>query len=241
MTADPYPTWQKLEELVQKGKIKNIGISKYVVLHTLVFPRLSLYLSQLQYPKVSRTLVCFLIDNLYGLGRTDRIKNLTANPLKIQPAVNQVELNFWNPQPELVNVSILHLRPQFQLKLQNVSQWSKENGLLLEAYSPLGSSDQVKETLSQPEVRAIAKELDITLAQVIISWHVQRGVRPLYYIYPIAIINTDRGCRRLYYPRASRLPVSKRTSMVRFHSNLSQQVESLVLLARSVQAPQRRL
>ena len=28
LTADPYPTWQKLEELVDKGKIRNIGISK---------------------------------------------------------------------------------------------------------------------------------------------------------------------------------------------------------------------
>jgi diketogulonate reductase-like aldo/keto reductase len=28
LTANPYPTWQKLEELVDKGKIRNIGISK---------------------------------------------------------------------------------------------------------------------------------------------------------------------------------------------------------------------
>ena len=84
------------------------------------------------------------------------MKNLTANNLKIQPAVNQVELNFWNPQPELL-------------------AWSKENGLLLEAYSPLGSNKQVKETLSQPEVRKIADTLGITPAQAIISWHVQRG------------------------------------------------------------------
>ena len=28
LTADPYPTWQKLEELVDQGKIRNIGISK---------------------------------------------------------------------------------------------------------------------------------------------------------------------------------------------------------------------
>ncbi|KAG9308473.1 NADP-dependent oxidoreductase domain-containing protein [Chiua virens] len=129
LTADPYPTWQKLEELVDKGKIKNIGISK--------------------------------------------IQNLTANSLKHQPAVNQVELNFWNPQPELL-------------------QWSKENDLLLEAYSPLGSNKQVGATLGVPEVRAtfagrpsvsliilqvkdIACKLGITPAQVIISWHVQRG------------------------------------------------------------------
>lgn len=40
---------------------------------------------------------------------------------KIKPAVNQVELNFSNPQPELL-------------------AWSKEAGVLLEAYSPLGST-----------------------------------------------------------------------------------------------------
>jgi len=85
-----------------------------------------------------------------------RIKNLTANPLKVQPAVNQVELSYLNPQPELL-------------------AWSKANGLLLEAYSPLGSSAQVKETLKVPEVQAVAKRLNITPAQALISWHVQRG------------------------------------------------------------------
>ncbi|KAG6845628.1 hypothetical protein H0H87_006681, partial [Tephrocybe sp. NHM501043] len=26
LTENPYPTWQKLEELVEKGKIRNIGV-----------------------------------------------------------------------------------------------------------------------------------------------------------------------------------------------------------------------
>ncbi|KAH9891869.1 NADP-dependent oxidoreductase domain-containing protein [Cubamyces lactineus] len=117
LTANPYPTWQKLEEMVEKGKVRNIGVSNFNI---------------------------------------PRLRNLTANPLKYKPAVNQVELNFWNPQPELL-------------------KWAKENNLLLEAYSPLGSNKQVKETLQVPEVQAIAKELGITPAQAIISWHVQRG------------------------------------------------------------------
>ncbi|OSC98051.1 hypothetical protein PYCCODRAFT_1376010 [Trametes coccinea BRFM310] len=117
LTANPYPTWQKLEELVDKGKVRNIGVSNFNI---------------------------------------PRLRNLTANPLKYKPAVNQVELNYWNPQPELL-------------------QWAKENNLLLEAYSPLGSNKQVKETLQLPEVKAIAEALNITPAQVIISWHVQRG------------------------------------------------------------------
>ncbi|KZT11775.1 Aldo/keto reductase [Laetiporus sulphureus 93-53] len=117
LTANPYPTWKKLEELVDKGKVRNIGVSNFNI---------------------------------------PRLKNLTANQLKYPPAVNQVELNFWNPQPELL-------------------QWAKENGLLLEAYSPLGSTQQVNATLTAPEVQAIAKQLGITPAQAIISWHVQRG------------------------------------------------------------------
>jgi diketogulonate reductase-like aldo/keto reductase len=28
LTENPYPTWKKLEEMVEKGKVRNIGISK---------------------------------------------------------------------------------------------------------------------------------------------------------------------------------------------------------------------
>jgi len=47
--------------------------------------------------------------------------------------------------------------------------------MLLEAYSPLGSSKQVGASLKVPEIKTIADELGITPAQAIISWHVQRG------------------------------------------------------------------
>ncbi|OCH92819.1 hypothetical protein OBBRIDRAFT_790840 [Obba rivulosa] len=117
LTADPYPTWQKLEEMVEKGKVRNIGVSNFNI---------------------------------------PRLENLTANPLKIKPAVNQVELNFWNPQPELL-------------------KWSNDNGIPLEAYSPLGGTGYVQKSLNVPQVKAIAAELGLTPAQVLISWQVQRG------------------------------------------------------------------
>ncbi|KAI0700084.1 NADP-dependent oxidoreductase domain-containing protein [Cytidiella melzeri] len=117
LTEDVYPTWKKLEELVDKGKVRNIGVSNFNIA---------------------------------------RVKNLTANPLKHRPAVNQVELSFWNPQPDLI-------------------KWAKENDLLLEAYSPLGGVGQVGKSLKVPEVQSIAEELGITPAQVIISWLAQRG------------------------------------------------------------------
>jgi diketogulonate reductase-like aldo/keto reductase len=101
---------------------------------------------------------------------------LTANPLKIKPAINQVELSYWNPQPELVAVSIFERYLPSSL-IVFFHQWAKNNGILLEAYSPLGSQDKVKDTLSIPEVKKIAGELGITPAQAHISWQLQRGVR----------------------------------------------------------------
>ncbi|KAJ7051817.1 Aldo/keto reductase [Mycena amicta] len=117
LTEDPYPTWQKLEEMVAKGKVRNIGVSNFNV---------------------------------------RRLQNLTANPLKIQPAVNQVEISYWVPQPELL-------------------EYSKAHSLLLESYSPLGGDGKVGDTLSLPVVTQIASKLGMTPAQVIISWSVQRG------------------------------------------------------------------
>ncbi|KAJ7145046.1 NADP-dependent oxidoreductase domain-containing protein [Mycena filopes] len=117
LTENPYPTWQKLEEMVEKGKVRNIGVCNFNV---------------------------------------RRLENLTANPLKIKPAVNQVELNYWFPQPDLI-------------------QWAKTHDLLLEAYSPLGGFGKVGDTLKVQEIKEIAEELGMTPAQVVISWHVQRG------------------------------------------------------------------
>lgn len=86
-----------------------------------------------------------------------RIQNLTANPLKIKPAVNQVELSYWNPQPELVKVNYYFYVWDKTLTANSFKscQWAKENGLLLEAYSPLGSEGKVKESLQIPEVHLI--------------------------------------------------------------------------------------
>jgi diketogulonate reductase-like aldo/keto reductase len=86
-----------------------------------------------------------------------RLRNLTADALKVAPAVNQVELNFWNPQPELV-------------------AFTHESGLLLEAYSPLGGGKLVKDTLNVPEIKEAAEVLGMTPVQIVVSWLVQHGV-----------------------------------------------------------------
>lgn len=53
-------------------------------------------------------------------------------------------------------------------------QWSKENGILVESYSPLGSTGAPQ--MQDEVVQAIAKAHNATPAQVLISWQVARGV-----------------------------------------------------------------
>ncbi|GAA5988926.1 hypothetical protein JCM10908_006233 [Rhodotorula pacifica] len=74
---------------------------------------------------------------------------------KIKPLANQVELNLHCAQPELV-------------------KWSKENGILVESYSPLGSTGAPQ--MQDEVVQAIAKAHNATPAQVLISWQAARGV-----------------------------------------------------------------
>jgi len=41
LSDDMFPTWKKLEELVDKGKIKNIGVCKYAFQATFICSRAS--------------------------------------------------------------------------------------------------------------------------------------------------------------------------------------------------------
>ncbi|KAF8070431.1 aldo/keto reductase [Lyophyllum atratum] len=69
------------------------------------------------------------------------------------PATNQVELHPCLPQNEL-------------------KHFCEEKGILLTAYSPLGRSTTF---FSETSVQAIAEKLNVSPAQVVLSWGVQRG------------------------------------------------------------------
>ncbi|KAE8168350.1 NADP-dependent oxidoreductase domain-containing protein [Aspergillus tamarii] len=71
------------------------------------------------------------------------------------PAVNQVELHPFLPQHSL-------------------KEWCDKHGILLEAYSPLGSDGAP--LMSDSVIQEIAKKNDVSPATVLISYHVNRGV-----------------------------------------------------------------
>ncbi|KAM0282432.1 hypothetical protein ACHAO9_010221 [Fusarium lateritium] len=74
---------------------------------------------------------------------------------KVVPAVNQVELQPFLPQHEL-------------------REYCKKNGILLEAYSPLGSTGAP--IMSDPEVKEVADKYNVSAATVLISYHICKGV-----------------------------------------------------------------
>ncbi|KAH7139788.1 aldehyde reductase [Dactylonectria estremocensis] len=76
---------------------------------------------------------------------------------EIKPVVNQIEAHPYLQQPGLL-------------------EWSKQNDVLITAYSPSGNNIYgLPKAIDDPEVIAIAKELGKQPAQILIQWAVQRG------------------------------------------------------------------
>lgn len=103
-----------------------------------------------------------------GLTRQIGVANFTINKLKpliknseIKPTVNQVELHPYLAQNDL-------------------KDFADENGVILTAYSPLGAPhlernvDMIK-IMEDDIVVNIAKEKDLSPAQVLIAWAINRG------------------------------------------------------------------
>lgn len=107
-------TWKALEEAVNSGKVKSIGVSNYGVHH---------------------------LEEL-----------LNWEDLKIQPAVNQIELHPWLPR-------------------HDIRDYCKSHGILVEAYSPLTQGKR----LGDPELNSLAKKYGYSLPQLLLKWSYDQG------------------------------------------------------------------
>ncbi|EME88669.1 uncharacterized protein MYCFIDRAFT_64092 [Pseudocercospora fijiensis CIRAD86] len=109
------------------------------------------------------------MEELYeaGKARAIGVSNWTVEGLKelltyakVKPAVNQIEIHPFLPNEELVKFCF-------------------DNDILPEAYSPLGSQNQVPTTgekvNTNPTLNQIAEKGGNTLAQVLIAWGLRRG------------------------------------------------------------------
>ncbi|KAH9909657.1 NADP-dependent oxidoreductase domain-containing protein [Xylariomycetidae sp. FL2044] len=79
---------------------------------------------------------------------------------KVKPAVNQIEVHPFLPNQELID-------------------FCKQNDIMVEAYSPLGSQNQVPTTgekvRTNPTLNEVAKRSGHDLAQVLLAWGLRRG------------------------------------------------------------------
>lgn len=80
-----------------------------------------------------------------------------ATETGIHPAVNQVELHPYFPQTELL-------------------AYHRAHGIATEAWSPLGKRAA---PYNEPVIRAIAEHHGVSPAQVVLRWHLERGVIPI--------------------------------------------------------------
>lgn len=108
-------TWQILEEYVDNGKIRSIGLSNFNPHH---------------------------IDTLLSYAR-------------IRPVINQIEIHPYMTQA--VN-----------------SGYNFQNNIQTESWGPLGQG--TTDELNNPVIGEIAKNHDKSIAQVILRWHMQRGL-----------------------------------------------------------------
>jgi diketogulonate reductase-like aldo/keto reductase len=96
-----------------------------------------------------------------GLARSIGVSNFLPEHLERLgppvPAVNQIELHPYLPQVEAV-------------------EYHRERGIVTMAWSPLGHGNGL---LAEPVLAEIAASVGRTPAQVVLRWHLQRGVVPI--------------------------------------------------------------
>ncbi|KAL7271774.1 aspartic proteinase precursor [Rhizina undulata] len=112
-----FGAWKAMEEAVEAGKLKSIGVSNYGLIH---------------------------------------LRQLFDSKPKIKPAVGQYELHPW----------LVH---------QDIVDFAKENGMVMEAYSPLAKALRMDDPLLKPLVEKYNK----SPAQILLRWSYQRGLVPL--------------------------------------------------------------
>jgi 2,5-diketo-D-gluconate reductase A len=126
---------------------------------------LDLYLIHWPLPALDQYVESWLaLEELAGGGliRSIGVSNFEIEHLErllaagsVRPAVNQVEINPYLPQDELV-------------------AFHAEHGIVSQAWAPLGHGGG--QLLSEPVLTAIAADVGKTAAQVVLRWHFQRGV-----------------------------------------------------------------
>lgn len=106
------------------------------------------------------------ITKLYaeGMIKAVGVSNFSINNLEqlkgcsdIVPAVNQIEMNPYNSDRQLVD-------------------YCKQHGIVVEAFSPFGRGLLTKEIMEESKLKELSRKYEKSVAQVILRWLTQQGI-----------------------------------------------------------------
>ena len=158
--ANPIRGYQETLDAVENS-LRKLG-TKYADLFLLHWPRPAAFKDNWE-EKNAQSWRAF--EELYHQGKLKAIGISNFHPhhidallktAKVAPMVNQIRLAPGDTQDE-------------------VAQYSRAKGMLLEAYSPLG----VGRVFEVPEMQALAEKYGKSIAQIALRWSLQRGYLPL--------------------------------------------------------------
>ncbi|KAJ6530822.1 reductase AKOR2 [Mycena vulgaris] len=192
-----------------KDSLRNLGLD-YVDLYLMHFPQSVEYPSGYDAPSTFEGVLKDLkivdtptfndtwaeMETIHASGRARAIgvSNFSIKTLeqlfktaKIVPAVNQVEINPYLAQTELID-------------------YCRKKGIVVTAYSPSGH----EKVRSDPTIVALANKYGVAPTQIILAWHVARGISAV----PKSS-NPDRQKENLTLPPLSAEDVAKLTALDR--------------------------
>ncbi len=158
--ANPIRGYQETLDAVENS-LRKLG-TKYADLFLLHWPRPAAFKDNWE-EKNAQSWRAF--EELYHQGKLKAIGISNFHPhhidallktAKVAPMVNQIRLAPGDTQDE-------------------VAAYSRDKGMLLEAYSPLG----VGRVFEVPEMQALAEKYGKSIAQIALRWSLQRGYLPL--------------------------------------------------------------
>ena len=161
-----------MEKLVEEGLARNIGVSNFNVRRI---------------KKLMET-AKIKASNIIWVGPFSLLSSLTAMREPSRAKLSQPSTGSpqgWSRQSRLIQTPYMH------------KQWSKENGVVLESYSPLGSKGAPQ--LSEPAIKTLAEKHNTQPANILISWQLARGVVVLpKSVTPERIASNFLGALRAY-------------------------------------------
>ncbi|KAJ7196510.1 NADP-dependent oxidoreductase domain-containing protein [Mycena pura] len=157
--------WHHMEYIPRSfnESLSNLGLD-YIDLYMLHWPQTVKYPGGYDAPTDLPSIITQLktLEKIYATGKAKAIgvSNFSIKTLeqlfktaKIVPAVNQIELNPYLAQTELV-------------------EYCKSKGIVVVAYSPTGHAT----VRGDPLIIELAAKYKVSPAQIILAWHVARGV-----------------------------------------------------------------